>query len=165
MKKILALLIVFCFLFFAVTGCAVYPETNANQGNNTQNNYQQNYIEQNKKEEIILTKENIEQYLEINFSIEDFSVSKSTAFNPPMDKGTGKIVIETTALKRGDFEDASISLKFESKRGWDKETVQIVLPFDGNTNKTVDVLCYSSLLYDNPRYKMTISSVTGKFVK
>lgn len=112
-----------------------------------------------------MTKDNIEEYLKIDVSMEDISVSQSTAFNPPMDKGTGKIVVKTTALKRGDFENVKIVLMFESERGWDPTSVRITLPFDGKVTETKELLTYSSLLYDNPRYEMTISSVSGKFVK
>ena len=168
MKKVLILLLAI-FLVISVVGCGTSMETNTNinQENNNQNDYIDNIPSEeiDEVEEIVLTKDNISEYLKIDVSIDEISVSKSTAFNPPMDKGTGKIVVKTTALKRGDFEDVNIVLMFESDRGWDPTTVRITLPFDGNVTETKELLSYSSLLFDNPRYEMTISSVSGKFVK
>ena len=174
MKKILILLLSF-LLVIGITGCGASTDSNANtdintntnQENQNQNDYNESVLseETNASEEIILNKDNISEYLKIDFTVEDISVSLNTGFNPPMDEGTGKIVVKTTALKRGDFEDVNIVLMFESDRGWDPTTVRITLPFDGKVTETKELLSFRSLLFDNPRYEMTISSVSGKFVK
>ncbi len=162
MKKIIAVFLALLCTIFAVS-CfdnAGYQQSTTNQQDNYTSSEQQKTIE-----EIILTKDNIDEYLKIDYSVDNISVKKSTAFNPPVDKGEGEINIKTKALKRGDFENVSIRLSFESERGWDPEFISLTIPFDGEVEETKELLSYSTLLFDNPRYEMTIISVSGKFVK
>ena len=166
MKKVL-IVVMFFVLMSSFAGCMPSTETVNKQ---TLQNQQQTPVDTyngnvQTKEYIDLTTENITEYLRIDLDVTDISITRNNGFNPPMHEGNGRAKIKTTPLKRGDFENVEITLQLYSDRGWDNESVTLVIPFNGTLEHNEDLLTFNTYLPGNPYYELRIKSVTGKFVK
>jgi len=167
MKKLLIGILVVVMLFCFV-GCG-------ENGIDQQNTYQQNPYQQNDatenissdaKEEIILTTDNIGEYLTISCSIEDVTVEDLWNQNY---SGKGNMTIKTSPRQRGDFEGVTITVAIKpvsSSSGWLEATRELIIPFDGKFEETFSknsgVADYVS---SSPSFKIVVTSVTGKFIK
>lgn len=169
MKKllvgILSLVMAVCF-----AGCGETVDHEQYLDNNQKNSQSNQSDQSNKdtvsemKEEIVLTTGNINEYLKIDYSVENVTIRMSTASNPPTDRGEGILKVKTTALKRGDFEGVTIKLNFSNDRGWGTTSTSLTIPYNGNIEENINLLSYNILLDKTPEFEMQIVSVSGKFV-
>lgn len=172
MKRI-ALLLMLCVLFICVVGCGnngeqdyEYFQPNENIANDVVVNDQQKESENEKSKEIVLTTENIQDYLIFSISIEDVVKNR----DPLGDyAGTGKIILKTAPIISGEFANLSVEVKLESSTaGWFDRVGTIRIPFDGRSETTYKIngSGYKNAggILNSPRYNLTITSVSGTFL-
>lgn len=169
MKRILvgifALSLLFCFV-----GCANtenYPQGINNNQQNTVNNADLNSA----PTEIVLTTENIYEFLTISLDVTDV---EKKYLGADCSVAEGKLTVKTAPRKRGDFDNVTIQVTLNTTSGgweadgkWETREKSLIIPFDGKfedvfkirSNVTEDFITTS------PRFEIIINSVSGTFIQ
>lgn len=173
MKKVGLLLLALCLLL-GMSGCGgtgtPAQTNNENQPNNeNQQNDVQESVPADEPTEIVLTVENIAEYLTINRDVHDIVDTSNSAG----EQREGKITMTTSPKKRGDFNNVVLQVKMvTSSAGWknlcDWDPVELVIPFDGKCEQTFKIWgweFHSSYMSNSPSITLEIVSVSGTFVE
>lgn len=165
MKKVISLLLMVCIVI-SMAGCVATEAPQQNATVNQQNNVQQKTTEK-KPTETVLTVKNIAEYLTISSNVHDCETENVGG----VWHGDGKLTIKTSPKKRGDFSNVVIKVAEDrTGKGWEDYATErtLEIPFDGKFEETFNISGYvfrGNFISDSPVVKLTIVSVSGKFIE
>lgn len=109
---------------------------------------------------IYLNESNIKDYLCFDTNTEDVKLESQLLGK---EKGEGKIRITASKLQNVSFNDVTLVVSLEtSSSGWGTMSREIIVPYDGNVNKTFNIYSFiESYVSDSPTYWLKIESVSG----
>lgn len=169
MKKYLVLFLILMVLL-SVVGCTNSGYAQQNAGTNQQNN-QTTTTSSDEAKEIVLTVDNIYDYLTISLDITDVEKKYLGAENSNAD---GKLTIKTSPRKRGDFNDVTLQITLNTSSSgwvadskWESREKTLIIPFDGKFEEifTIRSNVIEDFITTSPRFEITINSVSGTFTK
>lgn len=166
MKKVGLLLLVLCLLL-GMSGCGGTEAPAQNNNNVNQQNDVQATVPEDEPTEIVLTVENIAEYLTISSDVHDCSTKNVGG----VWQGDGKLTIKTSPKKRGDFNNVVITVAEDrAGKGWEDYAAErtLEIPFDGKFEQTFEIWGYvfdGSFISDSPYIGLEIVSVSGTFVE
>ncbi|MBO5358681.1 MAG: hypothetical protein J6A78_05120 [Clostridia bacterium] len=162
MKKTIYLFLIL-LLIIGIVGCS-------NTGAPTQNNTNET-IENKEQTEIVLTPENIYEYLTISKDITDV---EKEYLGADCSVAEGKLTVKTAPRKRGDFSDVTIQVTLHTTSGgweadgkWEMREKTFIIPFDGNFEEIFKIRSNVTEKYitTTPSFEIIINSVSGKFIE